>query len=156
VHKTRKSTLTYNDYNSAIRFKPDFALAYNNRGEVMADLGDNQEAIKDYNLAIRLKSDLAIAYYNRGAIKASLGDKQGWQLDWQLAAKIYKQQGNSERYNHIANQLGKQQGGIEDLLRNGGTQTTTVRTETVNGTTTTTTTTTDTINGTTTTTKTSN
>jgi tetratricopeptide (TPR) repeat protein len=54
VHKTRKSTLTYNDYNSAIRFKPDFALAYNNRGEVMADLGDNQEAIKDYNLAIRL------------------------------------------------------------------------------------------------------
>jgi tetratricopeptide (TPR) repeat protein len=44
------------DYNQAINIKPDYALAYNNRGNAKYDLGDKQGAIADYNQAAQLYS----------------------------------------------------------------------------------------------------
>jgi len=55
------------DYDEAIRLKPDDAVAYNDRGIIYGTLGQYQRAIKDYNEAIRLKPDNAAAYNNRGA-----------------------------------------------------------------------------------------
>ncbi|TRU19375.1 MAG: tetratricopeptide repeat protein [Microcystis aeruginosa Ma_MB_S_20031200_S102] len=44
------------DYNQAINIKPDYALAYYNRGNAKYDLGDKQGAIADYNQAAQLYS----------------------------------------------------------------------------------------------------
>ena len=41
------------DYNEAIRLKPDYAMAYSNRGIAYSKLGQYQRAIEDYNKAIR-------------------------------------------------------------------------------------------------------
>ena len=59
-------------YNEAIRLKPDYAQAYNNRGNVKGLLERHEEAIADYDEAIRLKPDYAQAYYNRGNAKGRL------------------------------------------------------------------------------------
>ena len=53
-------------YTESIKLKPDLAVAYNNRGNVYADKGNFDDAIKDYNTAIQLQPDGADAYYNRG------------------------------------------------------------------------------------------
>ena len=60
------------DNDAAIRLKPDFAEAYNNRGVAKAALGQRAEAITDFDEAIHLKPDFAEAYYNRGITKAEL------------------------------------------------------------------------------------
>ncbi len=76
------------DYNEAIRLKPDYAFAYNNRGLAKYDLGNKQEAIADYNEAIRLKPDYAFAYNNRGLAKYDLGDKKGAIADYNEAIRL--------------------------------------------------------------------
>ena len=60
-------------YDKAIRRKPDYADAYNNRGNAKDNLGRHEEAIADYDEAIRLKPDYAMAYNNRGNAKDNLG-----------------------------------------------------------------------------------
>jgi tetratricopeptide (TPR) repeat protein len=50
------------DFNKAIRLKPDYADAYNNRGIAYTKLGQYQRAIEDFNEAIRLKPDYADTY----------------------------------------------------------------------------------------------
>lgn len=45
------------DYDEAIRLKPEFPEAYNNRGVAKRDLGQYQEAIADYDKAIELKPE---------------------------------------------------------------------------------------------------
>ena len=66
-----KGSVLAND--RAIRLKPDYARAYNNRGAAKHELGRHEDAIADYNEAIRLKPDYAEAYRNRSAAKGSLG-----------------------------------------------------------------------------------
>ena len=60
-------------YDKAIRLKPGFVEAYNNRGVEKASLGRHDDALADYDQAIRLKPDLAEAYNNRGNAKHKLG-----------------------------------------------------------------------------------
>ena len=57
--------LAIDDYNEAIRLKPDYANAYNNRGSAYSRLGQYQLAIEDYNEAIRIKPDYTLVYKNR-------------------------------------------------------------------------------------------
>jgi len=53
------------DCNRAIELKPDFAVAYNNRGMVKQVKGDLDGALEDYNKALNLKPDLKAARTNR-------------------------------------------------------------------------------------------
>ena len=76
------------DYTEAIRLKPDYAEAYNNRGIVKAKLGRHDDALADYAAAIRLKPDHAEAYNNRGAVKAKLGRHDDALADYAEAIRL--------------------------------------------------------------------
>ena len=76
------------DFNQAIKFNPNLALAYYNRGIVRYELGDKQGAIDDYTQAIKFNPNDANAYYNRGNVRYDLGDKPGAIDDYTLAIKI--------------------------------------------------------------------
>ena len=56
------------DFNRAIELKPDYAEAYNNRGNAYSDKGDFDHAIADFSKAIELKPDFPIAYNNRSVV----------------------------------------------------------------------------------------
>src|ERR1700726_1680108 len=56
------------DYTEAIRLKPDYADAYNHRGNVYSKKEEYDKAISDCTEAIRLKPDYADAYLNRGNV----------------------------------------------------------------------------------------
>ncbi|WP_354666725.1 tetratricopeptide repeat protein [Orientia tsutsugamushi] len=55
------------NYDLAIKNKPDFAEAYNNKAVSYGKLGKDKEAIIFYDLAIKYKPNFAKAYNNKGA-----------------------------------------------------------------------------------------
>lgn len=57
------------DYNEAIRLRPDYAEAYNDRGHAYHWKGGNGDrAIADFTRAIELRPDYPTAYNNRGVV----------------------------------------------------------------------------------------
>ena len=68
--------------------KPDFAVAFNNRGLVRSAKGDLEGAIKDYNEAIRLKPDDAVVLNNRGNARLAKGDSRGAAEDFRKAQHL--------------------------------------------------------------------
>ena len=97
------------DYTKAIELKPDYYLAYYNRGNVHNNLKEYQKAIADYNQAIELKPDYANAYYNRGNVHFDLKEYQKAIEDYQKAAEFYQQQGKTVDYQDAINQIKKLQ-----------------------------------------------
>ena len=53
-------------YDRAIALRPDYAEAFNNRGNALLDLKQPQAALESYDRAIALKPDYAEAFNNRG------------------------------------------------------------------------------------------
>ena len=76
------------DYNEAIRLKPDLVVAYNNRGNTFNKLGQYQNAIQDYNKAVLLKPDYVDAYQNRAVAYFRLGNSSPGCLDAQKACEL--------------------------------------------------------------------
>ena len=76
------------DYTMAIRLKPDFAEAYNNRGVAKGNLGQYFAAISDFDIAIRFKPDDATAYCNRGVAKGNLGQYFAAISDYDIAIRL--------------------------------------------------------------------
>lgn len=70
------------DYSQTIKLKPNYALAYNNRGNAYSDLEQFNQAIKDYTQAIQINQNwgdfnpsyfgLPTAYSNRGITYSDL------------------------------------------------------------------------------------
>ena len=81
-----KGSVLAND--RAIRLKPDYARAYNNRGAAKHELGRHEDAMADYNEAIRLKPDYAEAYRNRSSAKGSLGRHEDAMADCTEAIRL--------------------------------------------------------------------
>lgn len=75
-------------YDSAIKFDPQLAEAYNNRGIVRYELGQFSEAIEDYSAAIKLKSNYTDALNNRGNAYLALEQYQNAERDLQAAVKL--------------------------------------------------------------------
>ena len=66
--------LAIDDFNMAIKLKPDYAIAYNNRGTVYRIIGEYDRAIEDCNKAIELDPGYAEPYSNRGAAYREKGE----------------------------------------------------------------------------------
>ena len=73
------------DYENAISLNPNYANAYNNRGNVRLMLNQYAAAIMDFDKSINLNSDYAEAYANRGAAKVGLDDIKGAKVDFHIA-----------------------------------------------------------------------
>ena len=84
----RQNQRAIEDFNEAIRLKPDYAEAYGMRGSVYKMFPQDQRAIEDYNEAIRLKPDYAAAYVLRGYFYFINGDKYLGCRDAQKACKL--------------------------------------------------------------------
>jgi tetratricopeptide (TPR) repeat protein len=77
-------------YTEAIRLKPDYADAFNNRGNARQEKGDLGGALHDYTEAIRLKPDYAAAFNNRGKARSAKGDLDGALQDYTEAIRLKK------------------------------------------------------------------
>ena len=75
-------------YSEAIRLKPDYAAAFNNRGIARSAKGDVRGELRDYNEAIRLKPDYADAFINRGIARGAKGDLEGAVQDYNEAIRL--------------------------------------------------------------------
>ena len=93
------------DYNRAIRLKPDNAGAYMNRGTVKSELGQYEAAIDDYNQAIRIKPDFVKAYMNRGVAKKKIGVIEEAKADFQIALELAESTGYEILKSDIKQQL---------------------------------------------------
>jgi tetratricopeptide (TPR) repeat protein len=74
--------------NNAIKLKPNYAFAYNNRGNAYNDLGQYQRAIEDCNKAIQLKLNNGDAYNNRGTAYCGIGQYQSAIADFNEAIRL--------------------------------------------------------------------
>ena len=75
-------------YDEAIHINPQYAEAFNNRGNAKHELGRNEEAIADYDEAISTNPQFAIAYNNRAAAKGALCRYGDAIEDWNKAIGI--------------------------------------------------------------------
>ena len=102
-------------YNEAIRLKPDYVEAYNNRGTVKSDLGQHKEAIADYDEAIRQIPNFLEAYYNRGNSKKDIGRHEEAIADYDQAIRLNSN--FSAAYNNrgfVKHSLGRYEEAIAD------------------------------------------
>ena len=76
------------DYDMAIQLRPDYAIAYNDRGVVKGKLGEYKAAIEDYDEAVRIKPDCVVAYYNRGRTKDQLEQVSAAIEDYNIAIEL--------------------------------------------------------------------
>jgi len=76
------------DYNEAIRLKPDYAIAFLSRGTARRVKGDLDGAIQDDNQAIRLKPDDANSFGERGIARRAKGDVEGAVRDFSEAIRL--------------------------------------------------------------------
>ena len=56
------------NFTKAIKLKPDYSEAYNNRGIAYTGKGDYEKAIEDYNTAIELDPNFFYSFINMGIL----------------------------------------------------------------------------------------
>lgn len=60
--------------NKATELKPEYAVAFSNRGAAYADKSEDDRAIADYNRATELDAKYVLAYHNPGVAHERKGD----------------------------------------------------------------------------------
>jgi tetratricopeptide (TPR) repeat protein len=101
-------------YTAAIRLKPDYIQALNNRGVTRYDKGEMEGALQDYTEAIRLKPDFALAFNNRGNARRNKGDVEGALQDFNEAIQLKPDL--AEAFNNRGNARSAQ-GDVEGALQ---------------------------------------
>ncbi len=103
-------------YDQAIRLRPDYAKAYNNRGVAKGELGRYEDAIADYNQAIRWQSNHVNAYFNRGNAQRKLDRHEAAIADYDEAIRL--KPNDAEIYNNrgiAKGELGRYEDAIADF-----------------------------------------
>ncbi|HWB60863.1 MAG TPA: tetratricopeptide repeat protein [Chthoniobacteraceae bacterium] len=83
-------------FSEAIAKNPDYAAAYNNRGDIYKAQGNFEKAMADYNSAIHVDPKYVPAYINRGILLSATGDAVGAMKDYDEALLI--EPGNALAY----------------------------------------------------------
>jgi tetratricopeptide (TPR) repeat protein len=83
------------DCNESLRLNPQYALAFNNRGNAYKNKGQNDRAIQDYDQAIRLDPQYADAFYNRGIAYGDKGQYDRAIQDYDQAIRLNPQHANA-------------------------------------------------------------
>lgn len=76
------------DYTTAIRMKPDYSYAYNDRGAMYFALKRYAEALKDFDTAITLNPTYANAYEGRGMVHEVFGNQTLAQESFYLSCRL--------------------------------------------------------------------
>jgi tetratricopeptide (TPR) repeat protein len=76
------------DYNRAIKIKPDVAAGYLGRANTLNIMGRYEEAIEDYNTALEITPDLANAYINRGIAHSHLEEYEKAIADYEKGLEL--------------------------------------------------------------------
>jgi tetratricopeptide (TPR) repeat protein len=75
-------------YDNALKIKPDYASAWNNRGFELGNLGRGEEAITSLDNALKFKPDYHDAWINRGFALGNLGRNEEAIASYDEALKI--------------------------------------------------------------------
>ncbi len=76
------------DIDRVISLSPRMAIAYYNRGCVLAEMGDVDGAIRAFTRAIELEPNLGVAFYNRGYQYLQAGDSRNGTADLSRAGEL--------------------------------------------------------------------
>ena len=76
------------NYQRALKIKPNYAEAYNNMGAALQNKGDSDAAIDSFKQAIKIKPDYAAAYLNMGVSLQDKGDLEAAVDSYKQALKI--------------------------------------------------------------------
>jgi tetratricopeptide (TPR) repeat protein len=76
------------DYTVAIAQMPDFAQAFNNRGNAHDNAGDGDKALRDYDEALRIDPGFAKALSNRGLVYDARGEHARAIQDYDQALRL--------------------------------------------------------------------
>jgi tetratricopeptide (TPR) repeat protein len=93
--------LAISDFDRAIQFDTNNALAYYNRACACQRKGHYREAIHHFTLALQRDPHRAEAYISRGLIRHQLGYHQTALEDLRLGAECFCQQGQLVAYQQI-------------------------------------------------------
>jgi tetratricopeptide (TPR) repeat protein len=105
-------------FNEAIRLKPDYSEAYNDRGSVYDKLEQYQPAIEDFSKAITFRENYADALYNRALVYNKLGQYHLAIEDFSKAVNLEEDNADSFYDRGVLyTNLGQYQQAIEDFNR---------------------------------------
>ncbi|MBT3070177.1 tetratricopeptide repeat protein [Rhodomicrobium sp. Az07] len=76
------------DFTKAVSLNPDYALAYNNRGNVFLELNRPEEAFRDFDRAVALSPDFGAAYANRANASQKLNRPEAAEKDFRKAVEL--------------------------------------------------------------------
>jgi tetratricopeptide (TPR) repeat protein len=76
------------EYQAALEGRPDWAVAYANRGSVRYTLGDYEAALDDLNRAIEIAPEQANAYYHRANVNRAMDQQDAALADLERAIEL--------------------------------------------------------------------
>ncbi len=76
------------DLNTVIKLSPEMAIAFYNKGVILAEMQDFTSALSAFNHAIELKPDFGEAFYNRGYVFLRLGNRDSGTADLSKAGEL--------------------------------------------------------------------
>lgn len=101
------------DYTSAVELDPQYAKAYNNRGNAHASLGDTDSALSDYDKALELDARLILAYFNRGLIRSQVGAYEGAIADLEMYLELKPDAGDRAQVEDLIKRMREESGSAQ-------------------------------------------
>ncbi|MFT4077940.1 tetratricopeptide repeat protein [Rhodomicrobium sp.] len=76
------------DFTKAVSLNPDYALAWNNRGNVFLEMNRPEDAFRDFDRAVALSPDFGAAYANRANASQKLNHQDAAEKDFRKAIEL--------------------------------------------------------------------
>jgi tetratricopeptide (TPR) repeat protein len=99
----------------ALRSKPDLPETHNNLGIALVQAGRPEEAIEQYKQAISLKPDYDKAYFNLGNAYKAMGQHQEAIDNYRQALELARSEGHTDLVRQIENILNSHSAGTINL-----------------------------------------